>query len=143
MEWSPGASFPHFSAMRNGVARRRNVLVQTLVPAAAGNPPAFLRIRRSPVLFVSLSRRLRRASFFGGKERGERNRLRGPISRRSPLESLPDDQGGSAPIGFPTFGRGTRVLRRTRDERLLRVSLSEIKCAMHVHASCDRIVRLL
>ena len=24
---SPGASFPHFSALRNGVARRRNVLV--------------------------------------------------------------------------------------------------------------------
>ena len=27
MEWSPGASFPHFSALRNGVARRRNAPV--------------------------------------------------------------------------------------------------------------------
>ena len=62
MEWSPGASFPHFSAMRNGVARRRNVLVQTPVPAAAGDSPSVLRIRLLPLLFVPLSRRLRRAS---------------------------------------------------------------------------------
>ena len=37
MEWSPGASFPHFSALRNGVARRRNALVLFPFPPAADN----------------------------------------------------------------------------------------------------------
>ena len=37
-------------------------------PAAAINVPDFLRIRRSPLRFVTLSRRLRRASFFAAKD---------------------------------------------------------------------------
>ena len=52
---------------------------------------------------------------FSGKEMGKRNRQREPISRRSPLDSLPDDQGGSAPIGFPGGGlQGTGDGRRGR-----------------------------
>jgi len=43
---------------------------------------------------------LRRAAFFAAKESGKRNRQRGPIPRRSPLETLPDGQGRN-PVGFP------------------------------------------
>ena len=53
-------------------------------PRRSGQSSGSLRIRRSPLLIAPSSRRLRRASFFAAKERGERNRLRGPISRRSP-----------------------------------------------------------
>ena len=41
MEWSPGASFPPFSAVRKGVARRRNALV--LFPS----PPQWAILRSS------------------------------------------------------------------------------------------------
>ncbi len=63
-----------------------------------------------------------------GKERGERNRQREPTPKAVPFGILPHRPGGCGPLEIP------RGLRRTRDERLLRVSLSEIKCAMHVHA---------
>ena len=72
----------------------------------------FPRLRRLLLHFVSLSRRLRRAAFFAAKESGERNRQRGPIPRRSPLESLPDGQGGPAPLDSPA---GVYGGRRTGD----------------------------
>ena len=46
--------------------------------------------------------RPRRAAFFAAKESGERNRQRGPVPRRSPLESLPDGQRGNL-RGFPLW----------------------------------------
>ena len=78
-----------------GERRIRSTLGES--PAAAGTKTGrgLFALRRDPVS-------------FSGKETGKRNRQRGPISRRSPLDSLPDDQGGSAPIGFPTFGRETK-----------------------------------
>ena len=45
-------------------------------------------------------------SFRRGKKSGKESRQRGPIPRRSPLETLPDGQGGSAPVGSPCGGRG-------------------------------------
>ena len=61
MEWSPGASFPHFSALRNGVARRRNAFVLSPSPPQR----AILRASADSPLAFSIrypSRRLRRAS---------------------------------------------------------------------------------
>ena len=46
---------------------------------------------------------------FAARRKKAKARPREPISRRFPWESLPDDQGGSAPIGFPTIGRETGV----------------------------------
>ena len=50
---------------------------------------------------------------LSGKERGKRNRQREPISRRFPLDSFPDDQGGSGPHWIPqedTKDEGKRSL---------------------------------
>ena len=46
-------------------------------------------------------------SFRRGKKSGKESRQREPIPRRFPLETLPDGQGGSAPIGSPCGGRET------------------------------------
>ena len=66
------------------------------MPAAAGTGTGrgLFALRRDPVS-------------FSGKETGERNRQRGPISRRSPLDSLPDDQGGCGPHWIPQGSRWT------------------------------------
>ncbi len=151
MEWSPGASFPHFSALRNGVARRRNafVLFPSFVPAAAGGFRPFCADRESrppeatgqdckwqrqtanpqrlgglPAaagtrVWTRVVSLLRERPSFAARRKKAKARPREPISRRFPWESLPDDQGGSAPIGFPTFGRETKVLRGTKEERYL------------------------
>ena len=51
-------------------------------PAAAGNPPGLFRIRRTPLRFVPLSRRLRRASFFARpKKEAKEMRQREPRRR--------------------------------------------------------------
>ncbi len=63
------------------------------LPAAAGT--------RVWTRVVSL---LRERPSFAARRKKAKTRPREPISRRFPWESLPDDQGGSAPIGFPTFG---------------------------------------
>ena len=78
------------------------------LPAAAGT--------RVWTRVVSL---LRERPSFAARRKKAKARPREPISRRFPWESLPDDQGGSAPIGFPTFGRETKVLRGTKEERYL------------------------
>ena len=59
---------------------------------------------------------LRERPSFAARRKKAKARPREPISRRFPWESLPDDQGGSAPIGSPTFGRETGVYegRRTK-----------------------------
>ena len=68
------------------------------LPAAAGT--------RVWTRVVSL---LRERPSFAARRKKAKARPREPISRRFPWESLPDDQGGSAPIGSPTFGRETGV----------------------------------
>ena len=56
---------------------------------------------------------LRRAAFFAAKESGKRNRQRGPIPRRSPLETLPTAKAG--PAG-PSIG-SSPGLRRFYERR--------------------------
>ena len=67
MEWFPGRVFAFFRrAAKEGRSRRSEtflVLFPSFVPRRSGQSSASLRIRRSPVLFVSLSRRLRRPTF--------------------------------------------------------------------------------
>ncbi len=84
-----------------GGAAIRSLVLRPL----GGSPGGTLgRFPRALFPFSFLRRCLRRAAFFAAKESGERNRQRGPISRRSLLGSLPDDEGGTG-----ERGRGLRI----------------------------------
>ncbi len=91
------------------IARPRKGSWQSVLPSPCplGGSPGGKPRKVSPVTISVFFLRgsLRRATFFAAKESGERNRQRGPISRRSPLGSLPDDEGGSAPFE-PQRGTG-------------------------------------
>ncbi len=51
---------------------------------------------------------LRERPSFAARRKKAKARQRGPISRRSPLDSLPDDQGGCGPHWIPWGLRGTK-----------------------------------
>ena len=117
---SPGASLPSFAALRKKVA-----------PAGAKEPSScprprhseqssgLLRIRRLSLRFVSLSRRLRRASFFARpKKEAKEMRQREPIPKAVPFGILPHRPGGCGPLEIPRgftkderreFGREERI----------------------------------
>jgi len=78
-------------------------------PAAAGKPPGFLRIRRSPVRFAPLSRRLRRASFFERQRKSRKKPLKGTYFEAVPLRIPPRRPRGLRPHWIPYFW--------TKDER--------------------------
>ena len=88
---------------------QRNALVLFPVPAAAGNTPSVLRIRRSPVLFVSLSRRLRRVSFFERQRKRQKKPLKGTYSEAVPLRIPPRrPRGLRPPLDPPGAAKGGR-----------------------------------
>lgn len=108
---------PHPAGKRGQKTRGRAVkipgaaveLVAHIRPdLAAGKRPAFLQAvpaDRDPCGGPSGGR----ISFCVPKRNpGKKKHQRKPIPRRFPLESFPDGQGGSAPIGSPCGGRGTR-----------------------------------
>ena len=97
--------------------------IRSPVLCPLGGSPGGIPRKVSPVTISVFFLRgsLRRAAFFAAKESGERNRQRGPISRRSPLESLPDDEGGSAPFE-PQRGTGDGRTRTGERGRGLRIA---------------------
>ena len=90
MEWSPGASFPHFSALRNGVARRRNALV--LFPS----PPQRAVLRASADSpFASSIRSLAPsppAAYFLAVEKVGKDTPKGTSSERTSLAPFPQNR---------------------------------------------------
>ena len=88
-----------------------------VVARGNGRYPAFGRIpARFPRLLLLKSKRLLRFEKDVSPEsiRCWPIRLTPDIPANKDADSLPDDQGGSAPIGSPTFGRGTGVWTELR-----------------------------
>ncbi len=82
------------------------------IPAAAGNPPLFLRIRRLCLLFCSAVSSPPAGDFLCSPEEShQRNALKGTCAEAVPLRIPPPPaKGAAAPIGSPGG------LRETKDE---------------------------
>ena len=117
---SPGASLPSFAALRKKVAPAGAKEPSSYPrPRHSGQSSGLLRIRRLSLRFVSLSRRLRRASFFARpKKEAKEMRQREPIPKAVPFGILPHRPGGCGPLEIPRgftkderreFGREERI----------------------------------
>ena len=86
-----------------------------LVPASAGNRPKLFRIRRWSLLFVPLSRRLRRASFFEGQRKRQKRPPEGTYFEAVPSGLPPRrPRGPRPPLDSPGAyeGRELAVFRK-------------------------------
>ncbi len=109
------------SAAKKGGGAAGEMLSSCPRPAAAADFPALLRIRRTPLQFAALSRRLRRASFFERQRKRRKKPPEGTYFEAVPSGLLPRRPGGLRPPLDPPRGyegRKTRDERRkTKDER--------------------------
>ncbi len=123
---SPGGFFPPFLFRQKkwGRAAARKAPVQTPVPplrrnprpnsrpAAAGNAPSILRIRRLALLLCSPVPSPPAGPFLCRQRKGRKKPLKGTCAGAVPLRIPPPPAKGLRPIGSPA-----RVLRGTKDER--------------------------
>ena len=105
MEWSPGASFPHFSALRNGVAPQREPLPSCSCPRRGGQSSE--RSADSP---LASAIRFPVPSPPAGnflcshKESHQRNALKGTCAGAVPLRIPPRLPRGLRPHWIPQRG---------------------------------------